>query len=90
MSLYFRVTLKDMKTFLRRVNCKIPTGKLREFFNEVDTRNSAQLGFDEFSSLFHKLMFDEKVPVILSFKWIFAGFFPLLSLIISFIKFLSP
>lgn len=50
-----------MKTFLRRVNCKIPTGKLRELFNEVDTRNSAQLGFDEFSSLFHKLMFDEKV-----------------------------
>ncbi|XP_034246748.1 1-phosphatidylinositol 4,5-bisphosphate phosphodiesterase gamma-1 isoform X1 [Thrips palmi] len=56
-----KVTLKDMKAFLRRVNCKIPTGRLRELFNEVDTRNSAQLGFDEFSSLFHKLIFDEKL-----------------------------
>ncbi|XP_026279095.1 1-phosphatidylinositol 4,5-bisphosphate phosphodiesterase gamma-1 isoform X3 [Frankliniella occidentalis] len=56
-----KVTLKDMKAFLRRVNCKIPTGRLRELFNEVDTRNSAQLGFDEFSSLFHKLMFDDKL-----------------------------
>lgn len=67
-----------MKAFLRRVNCKIPTGRLRELFNEVDTRNSAQLGFDEFSSLFHKLIFDEKVWLPQKFTWSFYAIFDIL------------
>ncbi|XP_071446484.1 1-phosphatidylinositol 4,5-bisphosphate phosphodiesterase gamma-1 isoform X1 [Hetaerina americana] len=52
------VTLKDMKAFLPRVNCKVPTSKLRELFQEVDTRKRMELGFDDFATLYHKLMFD--------------------------------
>nr|XP_034180308.1 1-phosphatidylinositol 4,5-bisphosphate phosphodiesterase gamma-1 isoform X2 [Osmia lignaria] len=53
------VTLKDMKAFLPRVNCKIATNKLRELFQEIDTRNRNELGFDDFVVLYHKLMFDQ-------------------------------
>lgn len=57
----FRVTLKDVKAFLPRVNCKIATNKLREVFQEVDTKNRTELGFDDFVTLYHKLMFDTNV-----------------------------
>ncbi|PNF30464.1 1-phosphatidylinositol 4,5-bisphosphate phosphodiesterase gamma-1 [Cryptotermes secundus] len=53
------ITLKDMKAFLPRVNCKISTNRLRELFQEVDTRKRTELGFDDFATLYHKLMFDE-------------------------------
>lgn len=56
-----RVTLKDVKAFLPRVNCKIATNRLRELFQEVDTRNRNELGFDDFVILYHKLMFDQNV-----------------------------
>jgi phosphatidylinositol phospholipase C gamma-1 len=56
-----RITLKDMKAFLPRVNCKISTSRLRELFQEVDTRRRTELGFDDFATLYHKLMFDEHV-----------------------------
>lgn len=60
-----RVTLKDVKAFLPRVNCKIPTNRLRELFQEVDTRNRNELGFDDFVILYHKLMFDQNVSIYL-------------------------
>nr|CAD7595378.1 unnamed protein product [Timema genevievae] len=53
------VTLKDMKAFLPRVNCKISTSRLRELFQEVDTKKRTELGFDDFATLYSKLMFDE-------------------------------
>ncbi|KAK1117063.1 hypothetical protein K0M31_016989 [Melipona bicolor] len=53
------VTLKDVKAFLPRVNCKIATNKLRELFQEIDTRNRNELGFDDFVALYHKLIFDQ-------------------------------
>ncbi|KOC61102.1 1-phosphatidylinositol 4,5-bisphosphate phosphodiesterase gamma-1 [Habropoda laboriosa] len=53
------VTLKDIKAFLPRVNCKVATNKLRELFQEIDTRNRNELGFDDFVVLYHKLMFDQ-------------------------------
>ncbi|KAJ9579947.1 hypothetical protein L9F63_004420, partial [Diploptera punctata] len=55
------VTLKDLKAFLPRVNCKISTSRLRELFQEVDTRKRTELGFDDFATLYHKLMFDESM-----------------------------
>ena len=64
----FRVTLKDLKVFLPRVNCKISTSRLRELFQEVDTRKRTELGFDDFGTLYHKLMFDESVIKTLIFK----------------------
>lgn len=63
-----RVTLKDVKAFLPRVNYKITTNRLRELFQEVDTRNRNELGFDDFVILYHKLMFDQNVSKILVFS----------------------
>lgn len=58
-----RVNLKDLKSFLPRINYKLPTSKLRELFNEVDTRKRAEIGFDDFSVLYQKLMLDEGVSL---------------------------
>jgi Ca2+-binding EF-hand superfamily protein len=62
-TLFRRVTLKDMKAFLPRVNCKVSTNRLRELFQEVDTRKRTELGFDDFAALYHRLMFDENVSL---------------------------
>ncbi|XP_050292853.1 1-phosphatidylinositol 4,5-bisphosphate phosphodiesterase gamma-1 isoform X2 [Anthonomus grandis grandis] len=53
------VNLKDLKSFLPRVNYKIPTSKLREVFNIVDTSRRGEIGFDDFTVLYQKLIFDE-------------------------------
>jgi Ca2+-binding EF-hand superfamily protein len=60
-TLFRRITLKEMKAFLPRVNCKIATNKLRDLFQEVDTAKRTELGFDDFAALYHRLMFDENV-----------------------------
>ncbi|XP_051158448.1 1-phosphatidylinositol 4,5-bisphosphate phosphodiesterase gamma-1 isoform X2 [Leptopilina boulardi] len=54
------VTLKDLKAFLPKVHCKIATNKLRELFQEVDIKKRSELGFDDFVSLYHKLIFSEQ------------------------------
>jgi len=54
--MFYRVTLKDVKSFLPRVHCKISTSKLRELFQEVDTKKRNELSFDEFSTLYKKLI----------------------------------
>lgn len=64
----YRVTLKDVKAFLPRVNCKVATNRLRELFQEIDTRNRNELGFDDFVVLYHKLMFDQNVSSQLMLK----------------------
>ncbi|XP_026461252.1 1-phosphatidylinositol 4,5-bisphosphate phosphodiesterase gamma-1-like [Ctenocephalides felis] len=53
------VSMKEVKLFLPRVNCKLATHKLREEFQKVDTSNRTELGFDDFAMLYHKLIFDE-------------------------------
>nr|XP_033323937.1 1-phosphatidylinositol 4,5-bisphosphate phosphodiesterase gamma-1 isoform X2 [Megalopta genalis] len=53
------VTLKDVKAFLPRVNCKVATNRLRELFQEIDTMSRNELGFDDFVVLYQKLMFDQ-------------------------------
>jgi len=59
------VTLKEVRSFLPRVNCKIATKKLGDVFQEVDTRHRQELGFDDFASLYYKLMFsDESVSLV--------------------------
>ncbi|CAG5073650.1 5-bisphosphate phosphodiesterase gamma-1 (Mus musculus) [Cotesia congregata] len=52
------VTLKDIKSFMPRASCKISTNKLRQVFQQVDTRNRTALGFDDFVVLFYKLLID--------------------------------
>lgn len=51
-----RITLKELKSFLSRVNCKISTQKLLEHFNEIDVRSLGELRFDDFSRLYQKLL----------------------------------
>ncbi|GJQ70950.1 small-wing [Trypoxylus dichotomus] len=52
------VSLKEIKAFLPRLNCKVPTSKLRELFNEVDTRKRNEITFDDFTILYQKLLFN--------------------------------
>lgn len=59
--LFFRINLKDIKCFLSRINYKIPTNKLREIFNDVDTRKRGEIGFDDFTVLYQKMIADENV-----------------------------
>lgn len=66
MFFFCRITLKDLKAFLPRVNCKISTNKLRELFQEVDVWKRNELGFDDFAQLYHKLMFDDSVSKTLN------------------------
>ncbi|XP_041986907.1 1-phosphatidylinositol 4,5-bisphosphate phosphodiesterase gamma-1 isoform X2 [Aricia agestis] len=54
-----KVTLKDVKAFLPKINCKVSTSKLRDIFQEVDTYRRGEIGFDDFSILYHRLIFDE-------------------------------
>ncbi|CAH1986383.1 unnamed protein product [Acanthoscelides obtectus] len=53
------VNMKDLKSFFLRINHKMPTNKLREVFSEVDTRKRGEIGFDDFSVLYQKIIFDE-------------------------------
>lgn len=67
---FFRVSLKDIKAFLRRINYKISTCKLREAFQEVDTKKRNEIGFDDFTILHNKLIFDE---VVRQHKFLFTN-----------------
>lgn len=60
-----RVTLKEVKAFLPKINCKISTSKLRDIFQEVDTNKRGEIGFDDFSILYHRLIFDENVSIFI-------------------------
>jgi len=59
------VTLKDVKSFFPRVHCKISTSKLRELFQEVDTRKRNELSFDEFVTLYNRLIYNSGVKIII-------------------------
>lgn len=53
---FARITMKELKSFLSRVNCKIATAILLEQFNEVDVRQRGELRFDDFLRLYQKLL----------------------------------
>lgn len=59
------MTLKEVKAFLPKINCKISTSKLRDIFQEVDTNKRGEIGFDDFSILYHRLIFDENVSIVI-------------------------
>lgn len=61
--LIYSVALKEIKSFLPRLNYKMQTNALRDLFNEVDTRKRNEIGFDDFATLYHKLIFDENVSI---------------------------
>lgn len=52
----FSVTLKEVKSFLPKINCKITTSKLNDHFHEVDQRRRNEIGFDDFTKLYQNLI----------------------------------
>lgn len=53
--------MKEVKSFLPKVNCKIPTAKLNEFYSQVDTRRRNEIGFDDFIKLYQNLILTTSV-----------------------------
>lgn len=49
-------SVKDIRSFLPKINCKISTAKLNEVFHEVDTRRRSELAFDDFTRLYQRLI----------------------------------
>ncbi|XP_071959043.1 1-phosphatidylinositol 4,5-bisphosphate phosphodiesterase gamma-1-like isoform X2 [Antedon mediterranea] len=50
------VSLKDLKSFLPKINLKMNTTKLKECFNNVDHWKRGELGFEQFAELYHNLI----------------------------------
>lgn len=61
---FHRITIKELKSFLSRVNCKITTQKLLEYFNEIDEKSRGELKFDDFGRLYQKLFHQTGVSLI--------------------------
>lgn len=57
--------MKELKSFLSRVNCKMNTATLLEYFHEIDTRHRGQLSFDDFSRLYQKLLVSTTVCILI-------------------------
>lgn len=57
----FRISLKEVKAFLPRLNLKMPNAKLRDLFNEVDAKGRMEIGYDDFTILYNKILLDEVV-----------------------------
>ncbi|XP_071036049.1 1-phosphatidylinositol 4,5-bisphosphate phosphodiesterase gamma-1 isoform X2 [Parasteatoda tepidariorum] len=55
------ITIKDLKAFLPKINLKLPTNRLKEFFQDADTRRVGEIGFEGFASLYHNLIHDEQL-----------------------------
>lgn len=51
-----QVTVKDFKSFLSNISCKMTTSKLMDCFNEEDVRRKNDLRFDDFARLYRKLI----------------------------------
>lgn len=58
---YFRHNLKHIKFFVSKINYKISNNELREIFNQVDTKKKGEIGFDEFTALYQKIIMSENV-----------------------------
>ena len=50
-----------MKAFLTRNNSKIQNNKLKEYFQEVDTKRTGEIGFEGFTTFYHNLVYDNKI-----------------------------
>ncbi|XP_022652107.1 1-phosphatidylinositol 4,5-bisphosphate phosphodiesterase gamma-1-like isoform X2 [Varroa jacobsoni] len=55
------VSLKDLKAFLPRINCKLSTSKLKELFQLVDTKALGEIGYDGFVHFYHSLMNSDRL-----------------------------
>ncbi|CAH0547497.1 unnamed protein product [Brassicogethes aeneus] len=53
------INFRDLKAFLPKINFKMPNIKLKDLFNEVDNRKCTEIGFDDFSTVYQKMMYYE-------------------------------
>lgn len=53
---YGQVSIKDFKVFLNNISCKMSTSKLMDFLNDEDIRRKNDLRFDDFATLYRKLI----------------------------------
>lgn len=58
----FRVTLKEVKAFLPKINFKISTSDLNKHFQNADARKRSEIGFDDFTKLYQNMI---NVPTFL-------------------------
>lgn len=58
----FRVSLKEVKAFLPKINFKISTSELNRHFQLADARKRNEIGFDDFTKLYQNLI---NVPTFL-------------------------
>uniref|UniRef100_T1IHK2 1-phosphatidylinositol 4,5-bisphosphate phosphodiesterase gamma n=1 Tax=Strigamia maritima TaxID=126957 RepID=T1IHK2_STRMM len=50
------LTLKDLKAFFPRVHYKISNSRLKELYQEVDSKRKGEIGFEAFAAIYHILM----------------------------------
>ncbi len=62
MIIFFSVNLKDIKTWLPRINCKLSNSRLREKYSEVDPEMK-DLNYEGFAMLYHKLINQHVVSI---------------------------
>ena len=55
------ISLPELKKFMQKVNCKIPNSTLKEKFREFDSKNTGDLYFDDFCSMFQDLVFSSSM-----------------------------
>ncbi|GBN48823.1 1-phosphatidylinositol 4,5-bisphosphate phosphodiesterase gamma-1 [Araneus ventricosus] len=55
------ITIKDLKAFLPKINLKLATNRLKEFFQDVDAKRIGEIDFEGFASLYYNLIHDEQL-----------------------------
>ncbi len=59
--IFVRITLKELKGFLTRINCKLQNYKLKEYFQEIDVRRTGEIGLEGFTTFYTNLIHDNKI-----------------------------
>ncbi|XP_052746771.1 1-phosphatidylinositol 4,5-bisphosphate phosphodiesterase gamma-1 isoform X2 [Bicyclus anynana] len=57
-----KISLKEVKGFLPKINCKMVTKDLKDLFSEVDLNHGGEFSYDEFNLFFHKLTYNVNTP----------------------------
>jgi phosphatidylinositol phospholipase C, gamma-1 len=55
------ISMKELKSFLPKINFKLQTQILNELFRKIDTRHRNELGFDDFSKFYQQLILNNNL-----------------------------
>ncbi|CAH2226787.1 jg205, partial [Pararge aegeria aegeria] len=56
-----KISIKEVKAFLPRINFKMVAKDLKDLFTEVDLNKEGELSYDEFGLFFHKLTYNKNI-----------------------------